>query len=257
MGGPVTVFDGGIYAGDALIEDVAPADERLLTYAVDLDVEVQQEEEGWGTEVLSVKVSRGVVIVTRKNRRETVYTATSAAAERKALLIEHPYASDWTLVEPAEPEDRTRSVYRFRADLEPRSKAEVKVVEEQPVAESISLTDTDADQVSLFLQMDKISEAVKQALQKLIGMKAELAATQQQIAEREARLKEIGEEQDRIRKNMEQLDHESELYKRYVEKLGEQETEFDKLRGEIGELQATEAQQLEAVRAYIEGLEVE
>ncbi len=257
MGGPVTVFDGGIYAGDALVEDVAPGDERLLTYAVDLDVEVEQQQKTHGVEILSVKVSHGVLIVTRKNRRETQYTAKSVSAEPKALLIEHPFASDWKLIEPEKPEERTRSVYRFRVPLEPKAKAELKVTEEQPVAESIALTDADADQVALFVRMDKVSDAAKQALQKLVQMKAELADTQRQITEREARLKEIGEEQDRIRKNMEQLSRDADLYKRYVEKFDQQETEFEKLQGEVKDLKTKEATQLKAVQDYIEGLNVE
>jgi hypothetical protein len=33
------VFDEGVYAGDAQIENVQPGEERLLSYAVDLAVE--------------------------------------------------------------------------------------------------------------------------------------------------------------------------------------------------------------------------
>ncbi len=40
MQGPVTVFDDGTYAGDARIEDLPPGSERLISYALDLDVEV-------------------------------------------------------------------------------------------------------------------------------------------------------------------------------------------------------------------------
>ena len=40
MQGPITVFDGGVYAGDARIEDLQPGTERLVSYALDLDVEV-------------------------------------------------------------------------------------------------------------------------------------------------------------------------------------------------------------------------
>jgi hypothetical protein len=257
MAGPLTVFDGGIYAGDALIEDVAPDDERLLTYAVDLDVEVEQQQKGGAQEILSVRISRGVMIVTRKNHRETLYTAKNAAGEKKALLVEHPFAEDWKLLEPEKPEERTRSVYRFRVELEPKGKGELKVVEEQPVSEMVALTDADADQVAVFVRMDKVSEAVKQALQKLIQMKAELADTQRQIAEREQRLKEITDEQERIRKNMEQLSRDSDLYKRYVDKFTEQETEFETLQGEIKQLKAKEAEQLKAIQDYIEGLNVE
>jgi hypothetical protein len=257
MAGPITVFDGGIYAGDALIEDIAPNDERLLTYAVDLDVEVEQQQKGGPQEILSVKITRGVVEVTRKVRRETQYTAKSAAAVKKTLLIEHPFAPEWKLIEPEKAEERTRSVYRFRVELAPQGKGELKVVEEQPISESIALTDADADRVALLLRMDKVSDAVKQALQKLIEMKTQLADTQRQIAEREGRLKEITDEQDRIRKNMEQLNRDSELYTRYVDKFTQQETEFETIQGEIKQLKAKETEQLKAVQDYIAGLSVE
>ncbi len=43
MQGPITVFDGGAYAGDAKIEDLPPGSERLISYAMDLDTEVAPE----------------------------------------------------------------------------------------------------------------------------------------------------------------------------------------------------------------------
>ena len=46
MQGPVTVFDGGAYAGDARIEDLQPGTERLVSYALDLDTEVCAREQG-------------------------------------------------------------------------------------------------------------------------------------------------------------------------------------------------------------------
>jgi len=206
---------------------------------------------------VSVWIGCGIIIVTCKANRESVYIAKDAATTEKTLLIEHPFASDWNLIEPEKPEERTRSVYRFRVELEPEAKGELTVVEEQPVVESVALTDASPDQVALYLRMDKLSDAVKQALQKLVEMKTQLADTQRQIAEREQRLQEITQEQDRIRQNMAELTRDSDLYKRYVDKLGEQETEFEKLRGEIDDLEAKETEQLKAVQEYIEGLSVE
>src|SRR5205823_11407225 len=36
MQGPITVFEGSSYAGDARILDITPKDERLISYAIDL-----------------------------------------------------------------------------------------------------------------------------------------------------------------------------------------------------------------------------
>src|SRR5262245_37437690 len=40
MQGPVTIYEGGAYAGDARIMDLQPGDERLLSYGIDLGSEV-------------------------------------------------------------------------------------------------------------------------------------------------------------------------------------------------------------------------
>ena len=257
MAGPVTVFDGGVYAGDALIEDIAPGDDRLLTYAVDLGLEVEPKMTPGADTTVSIKVARGVVIVTRKQQMKVTYLAKSVSTEKKTLLIEHPLRPDWTLIEPKEPAERTRSAYRFRVVLDPKAKQELTVVEEHPISQSVALTDANADQVAAFLVMEKLSEAAKAALQRVVEMKTQLADLQRQGAERDARLKEITAEQDRIRKNMEQLDRNSELYKKYVQKLTDQETEYEKLQAEIKQLKAEEEKRLKEVQEYILGLNVE
>jgi hypothetical protein len=45
MGGPITVFEEGSYAGEALIDDIRPSGKRLLSFSMDLDTSVISEEE--------------------------------------------------------------------------------------------------------------------------------------------------------------------------------------------------------------------
>ena len=40
MQGPITVFDAGVYAGDAEIRDIPPGGDRLVSYALDLETEI-------------------------------------------------------------------------------------------------------------------------------------------------------------------------------------------------------------------------
>jgi hypothetical protein len=56
---------------------------------------------------------------------------------------------------------------------------------------------------------------------------------------------------------MAQLDRTNELYKTYVEKLTAQETEFEKLQGEIKKINADEKAQKNQINTYLEGLNVE
>ena len=67
MQGPITVFDGGNYAGDAEIDDVQPGAERLISYAMDLDTEVAPESIGHPEELVNVRIVEGNALCLRGN----------------------------------------------------------------------------------------------------------------------------------------------------------------------------------------------
>src|SRR5437867_4618558 len=113
MQGPITVFDGGSYAGDARIEDLPPGQERLISYAIDLKTEVEPLAKAEPQQLVSVSIRKGTLLATRKAVEEQTYNVKSRDQKQRVVLIEHPFRSDWQLTEPSEPAERTREVYRF------------------------------------------------------------------------------------------------------------------------------------------------
>lgn len=257
MGGPITVFEGGAYAGDALIDDLGAGDERLVSYAADLGLEVSPEPKGGDRLQEGMKIVRGVLYVTLKETTAVEYTIKSRADEPRRLLIEHPRREDWELVEPAEAQETTRNLYRLAVEVPAGQTVKQMVRTEHRLTEQVVLTDEAMDRIAVYVRAQNVPEAVKQALGRVVEMKQAIAAIDQQIADREARLEQIGEEQERIRQNMEQLDHDSELYRRYVTKFSEQEDEFDKLRGEIETLKQQRDTRQQELETYLAELNVE
>jgi len=257
MGGAITVFEGGAYAGDALIDDLGQDDERLVSYAVDLGIEVAPEHKSGDRLQEGMKIVRGVLYITLKETSEVVYTIKSRSDEARTVLIEHPRRDDWKLVEPAEADETTRNLHRLRVEVAPGATEELAVREEHQLTERVVLTTESLDRIAIYLRAQTISDAVKQALAKIVEMKRAIAAVDQQIEEKNARLDEIVEEQDRIRQNMEQLDHDSELYQRYVTKFGEQEDEFDKIREDIATLKDQRDRLQQELEDYVSKLSVE
>ncbi len=102
MQGPITVFDGGAYAGDAKIEDLAPHAERLISYALDLKTEVAPEGKNHPEHLLSVKLIKGTMLVSRKLNRERTYTVKNSDAKAKTVLVEYPLDANWKLSDPGE-----------------------------------------------------------------------------------------------------------------------------------------------------------
>ena len=119
MQGPVTVFDGGAYAGDALMGDMPPGTTRLLSYAMDLEVEVASEGKSAPDELLSVRIVRGSLMTKHLRRRERTYVARNSDTKERRLLIAYPFDPNWRLIAPTSPLETTRGQYRFQIVVGP------------------------------------------------------------------------------------------------------------------------------------------
>ena len=257
MQGPVTVFDDDAYAGDARIDDLAPGQDRLISYALDLKVEVEPQAQGGHQDLVAVRLRRGTLISSRKNTEARVYVVRNRDRKKKDVLIEHPFRDDWTLVEPSEPSERTRQWYRFAVAVDPDKQARLLVREERQYDETVALTNFHSDQIAVYIRSKAVSDAVKKALQHLVQLRDKLAQTQAERARLEQTVAEISQEQTRIRENMGKLAQNSDLYTRYVKKLDQQETELDDLRNKIEALKDTEARQQRELNDFLLGLEID
>jgi len=257
MGGAVTVFEGGIYGGDALLEDVVPGDERLITYAMDLSVEVDIEEKSAPQQMVSGKISNGVLLVTSKQQMTTSFIVKNNGDEAKTILVEHPANTDWTLISPDKPAETTRNNYRFKVVVEPRKSTRLNVVQERVNYERMELLGYDINSLMNYVYNGKFSQGVKDAVAKLQQLKAEESRFTAELQEKTTRITEIDAEQERIRKNMRELDRTNELYKQYVTKLTAQETEFETLRDESETLRKQLTNKQAEIADYIKNLTIE
>jgi hypothetical protein len=87
--GPITVFEGSVYAGDTRVLDVQPNEERLVSYAIDLGTEVDPQV-GPGTQkITSVKAVKGIVTTKTLLTEEKKYRIINRSQTDRTLLIEH------------------------------------------------------------------------------------------------------------------------------------------------------------------------
>ncbi len=254
MQGPITVFDGGTYAGDAKIEDLAPGAERLVSYALDLATEVALEPKSHPDQLVSVKINKGTLHVQRKYIRENKYTVKNSDDKAKTVLVEQPLNGDWKLVTPKEPTEKTRDRYRFAVKVEPGKSETLDVTEELVAQEYLALTDLDDSVIAHFISQKQVSEEAKKALQDVVKRKQALAEVVRNREQLNQKIAAIDQEQQRIRQNMGQLDRNSELYRRYVQKFGEQESSIEKMRGEIEKLTAEENKLRDELGQYLSNL---
>jgi hypothetical protein len=241
--GPISVFDGAAYAGDAQIGQIPPGDKRLLAYAVDLEVNVTTETAS-ETSVVSLKFVNGSLIQTYKQRQGLIYKLDNKDIKRgRTVLIEHPKFDGWSLVD-LKAEQQTQNLYRFGIDLAPSETKELKVVQERIVSQQIELGSYDQPALLRLKADGQISDAVMAAIAKLAAKQAEINAVARKIEENDASVNTIRPDQTRIAGMMEKLDRTTDTYQNLLKKLNRQEGEIDTLTTNRAKL----AEQVEALR---------
>ena len=259
MQGPLTVYDqagGGSYSGDARIEDMAPGTERLVSYAVDLDVEVAARGEGRAEEIVNVRLVKGTLFAARKLARAKVFEVKNSGKNAVKVLLEHPLEGGWTLVAPEKPEEKTRDRYRFAVVAEPGKPVTLEVAEEMPIEETQVLTNLDDGAILFYSRAKATSPAVREALAEVVRRKREIEQLVRDKGVREQEIATIDQEQARIRGNMGALDRTSDLFNQYVRKFADQEKRIETLRGEIAGLVAAEQEARKGLDDYLLALDV-
>ena len=284
MQGPITVFDGGEYAGDSRIADLPPGSTRLITYALDQDTEVAPKiigtkrtlahlrpelelvdidaahagaTDAFVSESESVKIIQGVLHKTRKLTRRTAYLVKNSGDKLKKILIEKPIDMDWQLVSPREPAETTRDLYRFAVQAAPGKTARLEIDEVKISHEEINFGSFNSDRIQLLLQSHGENAKLRTALTEILRRQQEISAVAQARGELEKSIAEIDHEQSRIRQNIAAIDKTSDLYTRYIKKFTQQEEQIEELRPQIKELQADETEKRRALEEYLLELNVE
>src|SRR5262249_47045123 len=257
MQGPVTVFDGPAYAGDARVMDLQPNEERLVTFALHLGSEVEAKPKAPPARLTKVSLKRGVAYTTTKQREERTYHAVNRSQTDRTLLVEHPYRPEFQIANGVKPAERTRGLYRFELKLPAGKSGDLEVAEERDVRQAVALTNSDEQQIHFFLQQPVLSVAVKQALERAQGLRGELAAVQRELQQAQRQLQQIEQDQGRLRANLKEMPPTAAAYKRYLEKFDQQETEIEKLQARRESLQQEEHKQKTGYDAYLMALDVQ
>jgi hypothetical protein len=251
--GPITVYDAGAYAGDALIEFLGSNDRRLISYGDDLTVTGNTRVSG-SRRLSAVAIKAGIMTVTRSQIYETVYTLRNASPETKQLVIEHPISAGTALAEPASADERTGSLYRFNKTLGANGNLNFTVREERPVLEQVVLARTQLDSWLSYTAGEPIPPDVKAALEKAVELKLALETERAALEELNVRLGRLITEQERVRLNLEAAGNQSVQGQEYLRRLASADSEIDGLYTKIDEANAAVRNAGRGLDSYLSSL---
>ena len=256
-GGPITVYDGGAYAGEALVETVKPNDKRLISYAVDLGTRITTLFDSNREMVREIRARRGV-LETRNAVQETrTYTARNVDNKAKTLIIEHPARPGYTLLNQ-KPAETTTTAWRFEVKLPAGATEKFAVNEERVYNQTYLVTNLTPDVLVTWVQNKALTDAGRAQLQRILDHKRQIAAADNTLKTTQTQIDELVRDQSRIRENIASLNRVSgqqEQVQKYSRELAAQETQLASMRDQQSELRKKKAVLESELNAMIEKLE--
>jgi hypothetical protein len=247
--GPVTVYDGGTYMGDALIAFFPEQEKRLIAYGDELSV-TGAVSASRSQLMTAVTISQGILTIVRKQIYEKVYTFKNAGGTPKQLMVEHPITPGTTLSTGQSFTERTDRVYRFSMELA-AGELSFAVKEESPLSERITLTQLKVESLISYASNQEISEAVRGALQKAVELKQKADAAKRDLGELEAQRTRLIGEQDRIRRNLEAAGSQTQQGQEYLNRMAALDGTIDGLNTGIEGVQQTVRDAEDAYNIYL------
>ena len=250
--GPITVYDGGTFAGDALIEFWNEGEKRLISYGEDLSVTGTAMLASSRT-MVSVTVAEGVMTFNQSQEFITNYTFKNNSSVSKPLIIEHPRIAGTILTSP-EADEQTQSAYRFSLTLPSERELTVLVLETRPIIERVTLLDLRRDTFLSYASSQEIPARVREALQQAAVLLSAVINAENAVADAEYSRDGLILEQDRIRKNVEAAGNQTHLGQEYLKRLMSLDNNIDDLGKEVENHRAVLRSAEKALADYVNGL---
>jgi hypothetical protein len=251
-GGPITVYDGGVYGGEALMETLKAGDKRLISYAVDLGTRITEAFGSKQALVREIHANRGM-LTTRLAAEETrTYTVRNVDQKAKTLIIEHPLRQGYTLLNQ-KPAEKTPTTYRFELALAAGATQEFPVSEERVYDQSYAVSNLTPEMILSYIQNRTLSDAARRQLQRIADQKSKIAAIEREIEQNDAQTRDLTADEDRIRRNIQSLNAVSgqqQQVQTYARQLDQHEQQLASLR----DRQSESKKQKEALQTELDRL---
>lgn len=256
-GGPITVFDAGAYAGEALVETLKTGDKRLIGYAIDYGSRVSAQMGASDNIVREISAKNGVLNLRVAEHRERTYTVRNVDSKPKTMLIEQAAADDFSVLSPT-PVERTASAYRFEIAVPGSGSQSLTVKQERLITQQTAVTGATGEWLFDLVQNKKLSESGRRQLQGIVDLKGQIAASEAELDAAKSKIQNLTDEQNRLRQNIDSLNRvkgQEDEVRRYASQLSSNESTLAKLRDQRDAVSQRKSEEDDQLRQAISKLD--
>ena len=257
-GGPITVYDAGTYAGEALVETIKNSDKRFISYGVDLGTRISTTQDSRNDNVREIHVHDGILVTRYAMVQKKTYAVRNVDPRAKTLIVEYPVQQGYKLIDTAQPMETARDVYRFEIKVPASGGVDFPVTTENVYDQTTSVSNLTPDSLLVYIRNKTISDAARRQIQQIADVKTQLVANDREKSATAADVQNVMRDEERNRQNiasLSQVSGQQQIVQDYARKLSDQETQIAKLRDQEAALDTQRASLLTQLNGLIAKLE--
>jgi hypothetical protein len=226
------------FVGDAQLPLTGKGASKFVTFALDSKTDIRRIDHGVKHTRLGKAVD-GQLTLTVKSQHSFEYEITPPVEEDRQIVIDEARTDGWTPINPAGEIEQTTARLRYKVNAPKGQTTKASLLLERTDYQSVRLTTLDPKRLHATLQgIDDPSPALKDALAKLGALIADINTASVRKEKLATESRQISEDQDRIRRNLEATGRGSDLGRRYLDTLRVQEDRLNAINAEVAKLDA-------------------
>jgi len=257
-GGPVTVFEGDDYVGEAMLDTLRKEEERITPYSVELGIKVLVDREHQQEDFTQISKSGSYIYKHFRRVLITTYKFSSSLDKAVDLFVDHRFQYNDTEDTP-DPVEKTEHFWRYKVTAAPKETTSFEVREITHDFESVELTGIVYAAIADLASENLISDEAREQLEAIAERVESIRKIDEEIVKRQSEVEEITEGQERVRENLKSLGNSSEekkLRSRYVSNLDSEEERIEELQREVADLRRKKEEEEEELERMVEAFEI-
>jgi len=263
-GGPITVYEGENYLGEAMLDTLRKQDEKIVPYSVDLSVVVEKQVSSNDQSYTNITKMGHYIYKHKKREIITEYVFNKSSEQEDTLFLDHAFTHklphEAEQHKPKELIEITENFWRYQVSLVGKGQSSFKVVEVEYTYDAITIPNVSHYEISTLKSQKLIDGALADELQKIADLCEQQAKLQNERQLNENRRAEILNGQDRLRASIQALGNsaeEAKLRARYITKLNQEEDILEAAAKQIETLDEEIEKMIDKINSAADALNVE
>nr|CAG4708221.1 unnamed protein product [Naegleria fowleri] len=220
--------------GESVLSQMWNQDETLLPISLQLAIEVTKDFNISQTEYHQIMIKNGTISLYKYKKQTTTYDFNNKSHHKyEEVYVDHMFVDGWDLESAegfvnAEPCDITDRYYRFSGELLPNEKKKFSVTEKAIKVDTIDINSISSEVLQKHAKYIQDLSVLK-ALQDSIELRREADAIMSRIYLTESEIREVKDDQQRIRSNIEVVKSNNQQQMKYITELSKKDDELVEL----------------------------